>query len=661
MFTKVDNEKIHKIASEKLQIIIVTYNRAEYLERTLNCLFDKDSPVKDVDVLVQNNCSTDNTKEICENFKQKYNNFSYITNRYNVGGCVNIAKAYENFSKDYLWILSDDDIYDWTNWGEVEKAIYTGKRAIIVSTDKLPECYKDNIPRILQIAALLPATIISKDLISSTVVKNCYEKSVSLFPHLLPLVSYINKGGTFYLCKKEIVKWGGFEQNKSDIRSCSFGDNLGVLNRRSLSMGLTNGFLDTVSDLHDHQMKYIITRLELENGFSWWSKRRDGRINLDVIIDQAIQNNYFYNLLDIYQSADPEYQKYILDKLFERKSELLNKEELDKSSKFLVEKDPFSEFSESQIGLYKIKGDILKALLEQYLPCNTGIVLIWGTGNYGQYIYRTLTYLIPSIKIEAFVDSFVKDNSDSQLFCKPIISPKIAYEKYKNDWFVIASDAYKQIISSIPKELNLKVIDSACRMYEGFQMDFESHELQDFIGFSWADYSYAQQNKTEFISAKNNSSIFEDEQSRLCYEKLCSILFESNFDKLTYFSSLECNPNFIVDDDFAQIKITDNNLDKLNTINNHQIKFARTEDDVIKVIQNYSENKSPLLVTVDVSFSKNEIVDKFPSLNSNIAIDVIVRSTADLIEVPKLYKEYLSNKKAFITKNKDNQILMSFR
>ena len=661
MSIKVDNEKIHKIASEKLQIIIVTYNRAKYLERTLNCLFDKDSPVKDVDVLVQNNCSTDNTKEICENFKQKYNNFSYITNRYNVGGCVNIAKAYENFSKDYLWILSDDDIYDWTNWGEVEKAIYTGKRAIIVSTDKLPECYKDNIPRILQIAALLPATIISKDLISSTVVKNCYEKSVSLFPHLLPLVSYINKGGTFYLCKKEIVKWGGFEQNKSDIRKYYFGDNLEVLNKRSFYMCSFNSFIDTLSDLHDQQLKYAITRLQLENCFNWWSKKRDGRISLDVIIDHAIKNHYFYNLLDIYQSADPEYQKYILDKLFERKSELLNKEELDKSSKYLVEKDPFSEFSESQIGLYKIKGDILKALLEQYLPCNTGKVLIWGTGNYGQYIYRTLTYLIPSIKIEAFVDSFVKDNSDSQLFSKPIISPKNAYKKNKNDFFVIASDAYKQIISSIPKELNLKVIDSACRMYESFQMDFESHELQDLIGFSWADYSYAQQNSTEFISAKSNFSIFEDKQSRLCYEKLCSILFESNFEELTYFSSLDCNQNFIVDDDFARIKITDNNLDKINTSNNHQIKFARTEDDVIKVIQNYSENKSPLLVTVDVSFSKNEIVDKFPSLNSNIAIDVIVRSTADLIEVPKLYKEYLSNKKAFITKNKDNQILMSFR
>ena len=138
-------------------------------------------------------------------------------------------------------------------------------------------------------------------------------------------------------------------------------------------------------------------------------------------------------------------------------------------------------------------------------------------------------------------------------------------------------------------------------------------------------------------------------------------MFESNFEELTYFSSLECNPNFIVDDEFARIKITDNNLDKINTSNNHQIKFARTEDDVIEVIQNYSENNSLFLVTVVVSFSKNEIVDKLPSLNSNIAIDVIVRSTADLIELPKLYKEYLSNMKVYMSKNKNAQILMSFR
>lgn len=51
-------------------------------------------------------------------------------------------------------------------------------------------------------------------------------------------------------------------------------------------------------------------------------------------------------------------------------------------------------------------------------------------------------------------------------------------------------------------------------------MDFESLELLNIIGLSWADYSNAlqHQNKIDNKILKNNLSIFEDEQSRLCYE-----------------------------------------------------------------------------------------------------------------------------------------------
>ncbi|MDD6067595.1 MAG: glycosyltransferase family 2 protein [Succinivibrio sp.] len=660
MLTIEDKEKIHNVASEKLQIIIVTYNRAQYLERTLNCLLDKDSPVREVDILVQNNCSTDNTKAVCEKFKKKYQNFSYITNRYNVGGCVNVAKAYENFSKDYLWILGDDDVYDWSNWFEVEVAIYNGEKAILVSTVKLPSCYKDNLSCILSSAALVSGAIISKHLVTSTVVKNCYEKAAFLFPHIIPLVSYINGGGKFYVCKKSIVMWGGF-QNKNNNRCFTFGDDATVLNKRSASMTAINGFIGTVSDLQDQQLKYAITRMLIERGFWLWVKKRDGRKTIDAFFKEAIKNHYFYNLLDIYQGADPEYQKYIIDVLFERKDELLYNEELDRSSKYLVDKDIFSEFSERNVGIFKIKANIIKVLLDQYLPCTKGNVVIWGTGKYGQYIYRTLTYLIPSIKIEAFVDSFVQDDADNRLFNKPIVSPKIAYEKYKNAWFIIASEAFEQIISSIPKVLNLNVVDTSCRLIESFQIDFEGCELSNLIGLSWADYSYAVQNKNAFNSVKEYNSIFEDEESRLSYEKLCSILFESTFDELTYFFRLSENPNVLVKEELDRIKITDNDLEKNLASNNQQINFVRTNDDVIEVIQNCSKNSKPLFITVDVGFSKKSFIGALLSLDSNISLDVIVRSTADLIELPKLYKEHLSNKKSFITKNKDNQILISIR
>ena len=209
--------------------------------------------------------------------------------------------------------------------------------------------------------------------------------------------------------------------------------------------------------------------------------------------------------------------------------------------------------------------------------------------------------------------------------------------------------------------LNLNVVDTSCRLIESFQIDFEGCELSNLIGLSWADYSYAVQNKNAFNSVKEYYSFFKDEQSRLSYEKLCSMLFESKFDELTYFFRLSENPNVLVKEELDRIKITDNDLEKNLASNNQQINFVKTKDDVIEVIKNCSKNSKPLFITVDVGFSKKSFIGALLSLDSNISLDVIVRSTADLIELPKLYKEYLSNKIAFITKNKDNQILISIR
>ena len=54
--------------------------------------------------------------------------------------------------------------------------------------------------------------------------------------------------------------WGGF-QNKNDIRSFTFGDDESVLNKRSAYMTAINGFIGTVAELQDKQLKYAITRM----------------------------------------------------------------------------------------------------------------------------------------------------------------------------------------------------------------------------------------------------------------------------------------------------------------------------------------------------------------------------------------------------------------
>lgn len=67
-------------------------------------------------------------------------------------------------------------------------------------------------------------------------------------------------------------------------------------------------------------------------------KKRDGKITIDSYIEESIKSHSLYNLFDIQQGSDSEYQQYIIDKLIDRRSELLNKIELDKESNYLVDK-----------------------------------------------------------------------------------------------------------------------------------------------------------------------------------------------------------------------------------------------------------------------------------------------------------------------------------
>ena len=53
-----------------LEIILITYNRKSHLRETLNWLFAENSPVKDLDITILNNKSTDGTTELIEEYKK---------------------------------------------------------------------------------------------------------------------------------------------------------------------------------------------------------------------------------------------------------------------------------------------------------------------------------------------------------------------------------------------------------------------------------------------------------------------------------------------------------------------------------------------------------------------------------------------------------------
>ena len=95
-----------------LTIAIPTWNRGESLhialERLLNQICGLESIIE---IIVSDNCSTDNTKEIVEYYISKFPNLNiiYNLNESNIGFFRNFCKCRQLSSGRYLWVLSDDD------------------------------------------------------------------------------------------------------------------------------------------------------------------------------------------------------------------------------------------------------------------------------------------------------------------------------------------------------------------------------------------------------------------------------------------------------------------------------------------------------------------------------------------------------------------------
>lgn len=66
-----------------LSICIPTYNRAEYLEKSLDSLVNQEN-FSQIEVVISDNASTDTTSEVCRKFTEQYPNIFYHRNEENI-------------------------------------------------------------------------------------------------------------------------------------------------------------------------------------------------------------------------------------------------------------------------------------------------------------------------------------------------------------------------------------------------------------------------------------------------------------------------------------------------------------------------------------------------------------------------------------------------
>ncbi len=186
---------------DELEIYIITYNRANELTATFESLIS--SPVRDFSITVLDNDSQDNTSVVCKKFQNQFSNLKYIKNNRNLGPAGNILKAMELASKKWLWILGDDDSYNWEAWPEIENAL--NQDFDIVNTCWHDGAKSDDPCVLLNEVGFVSTGIYQTKNITSIVMQNAYYLTLTLNPHSAIAAEVLNKGGKIYAPSQKLV------------------------------------------------------------------------------------------------------------------------------------------------------------------------------------------------------------------------------------------------------------------------------------------------------------------------------------------------------------------------------------------------------------------------------------------------------------------------
>ena len=91
-----------------LSICIPTYNRAVFIGETLQSIITQ--ATDDIEIVVSDNASTDNTEDIIRSYSAKFSKIIYIRQAENLGADSNFMNVVANASGEYCWLFGSDDV-----------------------------------------------------------------------------------------------------------------------------------------------------------------------------------------------------------------------------------------------------------------------------------------------------------------------------------------------------------------------------------------------------------------------------------------------------------------------------------------------------------------------------------------------------------------------
>jgi glycosyltransferase involved in cell wall biosynthesis len=140
-----------------LSILLISYNHENYIKRAIESILDQ-FDIESCEVIVIDDCSTDNTSNIINDSITNKKNTTLIVNNENIGLVRNYKKGFSLCSGDLIFVLEGDDY-----WVNPEKLSMVSK--IMKTESDISMCFHDY--QILNHQNILASRILHTDISDS--------------------------------------------------------------------------------------------------------------------------------------------------------------------------------------------------------------------------------------------------------------------------------------------------------------------------------------------------------------------------------------------------------------------------------------------------------------------------------------------------------------
>ena len=86
----------------KISVVMCTYNGGKYLKEQLDSILEQSYPVDEI--IIQDDCSTDDTVDILRGYEKKYDNIHVYVNEKNLGFTENFWSVLGRAVNEYIAI-----------------------------------------------------------------------------------------------------------------------------------------------------------------------------------------------------------------------------------------------------------------------------------------------------------------------------------------------------------------------------------------------------------------------------------------------------------------------------------------------------------------------------------------------------------------------------